>query len=208
MAQGLTYSGSFGPQYGWGSETLLTGPAPAAAGGSGFMSSIGGAGGAVSILGGVSQAIGAYYSARSSKSSLKHQAKMGAINARINELGARSAMLQGQRQEQAVRLNTAHMKSAQRTGFAARGVALDSGSVQNILNTTDYMGEVDALTVQRNTLQAAWGYRMQAANQRGAAAMARADASGISPFGAAATSLIGSATAVAPRWYASQNARV
>ncbi len=152
----------------------------------------------VGIIGDVSQAIGAYYSARSAKSTLKHQARMGEISARISELGAQSALMQGQRQEQAVRLNTAQMKSAQRTGFAARGVALDSGSVQNIMNTTDYMGEVDALTVQRNAKQAAWGYRMQATNQQAAATMARADASGIVP----GMSLLAGAGQVAARWYA------
>lgn len=205
MAQGLTYSGAFGPQFGGG--TLLTGPSSAAApaSASGFLGSTGGV---LSVAGALSSAIGAYYSARSAKSSLKHQAKMNEINSQIAELGAKSAMLQGQRQEQAVRLGTAQMKSAQRTGFAARGVALDSGSVQNILNTTDYMGEVDALTVQRNTLQAAWGHRMSATNASNAALMNRADASGVSPFSSVATSLLGSATSVADRWYAFQKMRV
>ena len=40
------------------------------------------------------------------------------------------------------------------------------------------------------------------------ATMARADAGGVSPFMSAATSLVGSATAVASRWYAGQRLRM
>lgn len=69
-------------------------------------------------------------------------------------------------------------------------------------------GEADALTIQRNALQAAWGYRTQATNQQIGATMARADAGGVSPFVSAATSLVGSATAVASRWYAGQQLRM
>lgn len=172
-------------------------------------------GGTMMGAGAVSSAVGAYYSARSAKNSLKHQARMAEINARIaetnaqiNELGAQSALLQGQRQEQSSRLSAAQLKSMQRSSMAANGVDLSSVTAQNILNTTDFMGEADALTIQRNALQAAWGYRTQGVNalgeasaQRSQAAMNRVDASGVSAFGLAANSLIGSATAVAPRWY-------
>lgn len=211
MAQGMTYTGAFGPQYQWGDlggGTMLTGPAPAATSGGGLFSAVGGLGGVLSIGGAISSAIGSYYSARMAKNSLKHQSKMAQINARVSELGAQSALIQGQRQEQSVRLGTAQMKSAQRTGYAARGIALDSGSAQNVMNSTDFMGEVDALTVQRNALQAAWGHRTQATNYTGQAAMARADASGISPGGSAFTSLLGSAVGVADRWMAYQKVRI
>ena len=199
--------------------TLLVGPntgdlmgaAPAAAPAGlsgGAFSQIGGAGGAMSIAGAVSSAVGAYYSARSAKNSLKHQARMAEINAQISELGAKSALLQGQRQEQASRLAAGQLKSRQRVSMAANGIDLASDTPQNILNTTDFMSEADALTIQRNALQAAWGYRTQATNQQIGATMARADAGGVSPFVSAATSLVGSATAVASRWYAGQQLRM
>ena len=199
--------------------TLLVGPntgnlmgaAPAAAPAGlsgGAFSQIGGAGGAMSIAGAVSSAVGAYYSARSAKNSLKHQARIAEITAQISELGAKSALLQGQRQEQASRLAAGQLKSRQRVSMAANGIDLASDTPQNILNTTDFMSEADALTIQRNALQAAWGYRTQATNQRISATMARADAGGASPFMSAATSLVGSATAVASRWYAGQRLRM
>jgi hypothetical protein len=182
--------------------------APASLSGGSFMDFTGGAGGAMSIAGAVSSAVGAYYSARSAKNSLKHQARMAEINAQISELGAKSALLQGQRQEQASRLAAGQLKSRQRVSMAANGIDLASDTPQNILNTTDFMSEADALTIQRNALQAAWGYRTQATNQQIGATMARADAGGVSPFVSAATSLVGSATAVASRWYAGQRLRM
>lgn len=212
---GFMSPSAFGPQ-----STLLVGAntsnamgataasAPASLSGGAFMDFAGGAGGAMSIAGAVSSAVGAYYSARSAKNSLKHQARMAEINAQISELGAKSALLQGQRQEQASRLAAGQLKSRQRVSMAANGIDLASDTPQNILNTTDFMSEADALTIQRNALQAAWGYRTQATNQQIGATMARADAGGVSPFVSAATSLVGSATAVASRWYAGQQLRM
>lgn len=212
---GFMSPSAFGPQ-----STLLVGAntsnvmgataasAPASLSGGAFMDFAGSAGGAMSIAGAVSSAVGAYYSARSAKNSLKHQARMAEINAQISELGAKSALLQGQRQEQASRLAAGQLKSRQRVSMAANGIDLASDTPQNILNTTDFMSEADALTIQRNALQAAWGYRTQATNQQIGATMARADAGGVSPFVSAATSLVGSATAVASRWYAGQRLRM
>ena len=212
---GFMSPSAFGPQ-----STLLVGAntsnamgataasAPASLSGGAFMDFAGSAGGAMSIAGAVSSAVGAYYSARSAKNSLKHQARMAEINAQISELGAKSALLQGQRQEQASRLAAGQIKSRQRVSMAANGIDLASDTPQNILNTTDFMSEADALTIQRNALQAAWGYRTQATNQQIGATMARADAGGVSPFVSAATSLVGSATAVASRWYAGQQLRM
>lgn len=193
--------------------TLLTGPntgnlmgattAPASSLSSGSFSSYAGtAGGVLSISGAVSSAIGAYYSAQSAKNTLKHQAAMGKINAQVSELGAKSALLQGQRAEQASRMQTTQLKSRQKVSMAANGIDLGSQTAVNILTSTDYMGETDALTIQRNALQAAWGHRMSATNANNAALMSSADASGISAFGSAATSLLGSASSVAGKWYA------
>ena len=140
---GFMSPSAFGPQ-----STLLVGPntgnlmgaAPAAA----PAGLSGSAGGAMSIAGAVSSAVGAYYSARSAKNSLKHQARMAEINAQISELGAKSALLQGQRQEQASRLAAGQLKSRQRVSMAANGIDLASDTPQNILNTTDFMSEVAA----------------------------------------------------------------
>ena len=167
------------------------------------------AGMSMSVVGAVTSAIGAYYSAQSAQNTLKHQSKMSEINARIAELGARSALLQGQRQEQSVRLRGAQVKARQRVSLAASGIDIaNSETALNLLTSSDYFTESDALTVQRNAIQSAWGYRTQATDYRSQGAMARADAGAVSPGMAAASSLIGSATSVADRWYSRNQLRM
>jgi hypothetical protein len=87
-------------------------------------------------------------------------------NAKLAEYQARQALRQGAAQEQALRLRTAQMKGTQRATMAARGLSLTEGSPLNILTTTDYMGERDALTARDNALRTAWGYRQEAANYK------------------------------------------
>lgn len=202
---GMTPTLLAGPNTYNGMGALGAAPAPATATPtSGFSAGMG-----MSVVGAITSAIGSYYSAQSAKNTLKHQSKMAEINARIAELGARSALLQGQRQEQSVRLRGAQVKARQRVSLAANGIDIaNSDTALNLLTSTDYFTESDALTVQRNAIQSAWGYRTQAADYRSQGAMARADASGISPYGSAATSLIGSATAVADRWYSRNQLRM
>ena len=78
--------------------------------------------------------------------------------------------------------------------MAANGVALDSGTPNAVLTSTDVMGEIDANTIEQNALAQAWGYRTQAG-------MDRARANAINPGMSAATTLLGSATQVASTWY-------
>lgn len=140
-------------------------------------------------------------------------------NARIAELAAQTELRRGQREEQNSRLKTAHVKSAQRAAMAANGIDLGSDSALNVLTTTDVMGEIDANTLQANAVRSAWGYRVQATNYQTEAASASlqgkilatnsanealvksAAADSISPFGSAASSLIGNAGSVASSWY-------
>lgn len=211
MAYDSSYAG-FGM-----SPTLLTGPntyngmgaLPVSAQPATAAPAAGGMGMGMSVVGAITSAIGAFYSAQSAQNTLKHQSRMSEINARIAELGARSALLQGQRQEQSVRLRGAQVKSRQRVSLAANGIDIaNSDTALNLLTSTDYFTESDALTVQRNAIQSAWGYRTQATDYRSQGAMARADAGAISPGLSAASSLMGSATAVADRWYSRNQMRM
>lgn len=51
------------------------------------------------------------------------QAAVADINARISELGAQSALYQGQQQVGALTLNAGRLKSSQRAAMAANGIA-------------------------------------------------------------------------------------
>lgn len=148
-----------------------------------------------------SSALGAYFGAQSNKLTLEGQADIADINARALESTAQSTLLTGQREEQKSRIATANLKGKQRAALAANGVDLGVGSAENVLTTTDLMGEVDANTIAANAVMSAWGYRTQAVNETNKARSARTASSAISPESAAFTSLIGGASQVAPSWY-------
>lgn len=151
--------------------------------------------------GAVGSAGAAYYNAKAQKSALGFEADIAEINARQAEKSAQMTLAAGQREAQRSRMSTAALKSSQRAALAANGVALDEGSAVNVLTTTDYIGEVDANTIEANAIAAAWGHRAEATNQSNRAAMSRTAAQGISPGQAATSSLMGSATQIASSWY-------
>lgn len=156
----------------------------------------------VSQIGGAfSTAIGSYFSAQSQKSSLKFQADMADINARMSEQSAQSALFQGQQQVGQITMQAGRIKSAQRAGQAANGIDLGEGNAAEVRASTDIMKEVDANTATANAVRSAWGYRTQAVNAQNDALMKRAQGGAISPFSSAASSLLGSAGSIAGSWY-------
>lgn len=145
--------------------------------------------------------VGSYYSARNDRLNLGLQADLADTNARIAELGAQSALAQGAREEQRSRLQTAQLKSTQRTAMAANGIDLGEGTAAQVLTATDLMGDLDAETIRANAARSAWGYRTQAVDAKNQALIARAGAKSMSPVSSAATSLLDSAGSVAQSWY-------
>ncbi|MBP6464971.1 MAG: hypothetical protein KA324_13645 [Rubrivivax sp.] len=146
----------------------------------------------MSAAGAASQTVGSFYAAKSQRDQMRLQADMADVQ-------ARQALLAGEREQQRSRLATANLKSRQTVAMAANGVALDSGTPNAVLTSTDVMGEIDANTIEQNALAQAWGYRTQAG-------MDRARANAINPGMSAATTLLGSATQVASTWYGMKKA--
>lgn len=153
------------------------------------------------VAGAANTVLGSYNQSKAAKAAYEYQAAVQRNNAQLAEWQAQDAIARGQKAEQSQRLKVAQLKSTQRAGFAARGVALDEGSALNILNDTDYMGNLDALTLRDNAAKEAWGYRTQGANAASDAALLSGRAEAESPFGAAASSLLTGAGAVASSWY-------
>ena len=153
------------------------------------------------IGGGVTSAVGSYYSAATNKINLQGQAGIADTNARIAELGAQSALNQGQQQVGALTLKAGQLKSSQRVAMAANGIDLGVGNAAEIQASTDIMKEIDSNTLTSNAVRSAWGYRTQAVNYQNEAIMKRGAADGISPGGSAFSSLLGSAGSVAGSWY-------
>src|SRR3546814_4827305 len=102
-----------------------------------------------------------------------YQAVVGEKNADLDEFRAQQAATSGAVQEEQHRAKVRQLSGAQRADFAARGIDLRSGVVQDLVGETYTMGEADALTIRFNAMNEAWGYRTQAVNSRNNARMAR-----------------------------------
>jgi hypothetical protein len=161
-----------------------------------------GAASLISSVGGLfSSAIGGFFSAKVNKYNLQAQAITADTNARIAELGAQSALMQGQQEVGKLTFKAGQLKSSQRVALAANGVDLGEGSAAEIQASTDIMKEVDANTILANSVRNAWGYRMQGTNFTNQALTARNNASAISPWMDATGTLLGGAGKVASSWY-------
>lgn len=120
----------------------------------------------LSAVGSFAQGFGAVANIYGTMQQAKASNQVAENNAKLAEYQARQALRQGAAEEQALRLRTAQMKGTQRATMAARGIDLTEGSPLEILTSTDYMGERDALTARDNALRTAWGYRQEAANYK------------------------------------------
>ncbi|WP_089374927.1 hypothetical protein [Methylobacillus rhizosphaerae] len=151
--------------------------------------------------GAAASGIGSFFSAKTQQSNLDTQAILAETNARLAERTAQSAINQGQKQVGALTLKAGQLKGAQRARIAANGVDLGVGSAAELQASTDIMKDIDKNTIETNAIQSAWGYRSQAINYELQANTLRSSADAISPWGAGASSLLGSAGTVASSWY-------
>lgn len=151
----------------------------------------GGMGGYASLIPSVLGAFGSAFGAGSAASNTRNVAE---TNAKLADLQAVDALSRGEQQASKLSRDTNQMIGRQRAAFAANGVSLNEGAPVTIDQSTRYMRDVDLATIRNNAARAAWGYKLQGANYRAAAENA-------SPAMAAGTSLLGSASGVAAKWY-------
>ena len=134
-------------------------------------------------------ALGSYNQQKANNAYLKYQASMARINAQLANMSAESALRAGEKQQQQIMTKTSKLKGAQKAAYGAAGIDLSSRSVQNVLNETDYMGEVDRNQAAANALTNAWGYRLQATNYENNANILKSGQQ--SPWGAALSTAVG-----------------
>lgn len=172
---------------------------------SGSTSLLGAGGGTAGLIGAGVQAYGqaksAELSAAAQRTELANQAYVANMNASLSELQAQDAIRQGTLAGIDVRQRARQVQGAQRAAFAANGVKLDEGSPAAVQRSTQYLRDVDVATLANNAARAAFGYRVQKANQQARGGAFQAGADQVSPGGAAATSLLGSASSIADKWY-------
>lgn len=89
--------------------------------------------------------------------------RMSRINKRLSDMQADDAVERGNTQARNVEKQGKQVLGSQRANFAAQGIALDSGSAQDIQTETSEMTALDALTVRNNAAREAWGIRFQGA---------------------------------------------
>lgn len=121
----------------------------------------------------VFSAAGGIAAADSAKKAGRYQQQVAEQNAELDELRATQSATAGALQEEAHRAKVRQMAGAQRADFAARGIDLQSGIVQDLQDETYTFGETDALMIRYNAMNQAWGYRTQATNSRNEGRFAR-----------------------------------
>jgi len=164
-------------------------------------SGIGNVGLGLQAFGVGASAFGSYNLGNAQKSVLNYESSVATNNATLANYQANVAQQVGDQQLNDSELRTAQLFGTQRATLGANGVDLGSGSANEVLASTKYMGERDALTIQNNTANQVWGYKTQGQNYTSEAAADSATANAINPRMAAATSLLGGAGIVASNWY-------
>jgi hypothetical protein len=176
----------------------------------------------MSIMGGVNSAIGGYFQAKSQQYqdksqalNLTYQADMASINARSAEYSAQSTLEAGHSQIENMTMAAGQQKASTTATMAAHGIALGSGSAQEISASQDIVKDINAYTINANATRAAAQDRTQATNYQNQALMDRTgaqnalrSADSISPFASMTSSLLTSASSVASNWNNSQRLKM
>ena len=96
------------------------------------------------------------------------------INAGLADAQAADATRRGAVNESRFRSGTKQLIGAQRAAAGSSGIDANSGSALDVQSDSARLGELDALTIRNNAAREAWGYSVQAANERTQGAMAKA----------------------------------
>jgi hypothetical protein len=176
----------------------------------------------MTVMGGINSAIGGYFQAKaqqyqdkSQALNLGYQADMANINARSAEYSAESTLNSAHSEIANVTMQAGQQKASTTATMAAHGVALGSGSAQEISASQDIVKDINVYTINANAARAAAQQRTQATNYTNQALMDRTgavnanlSASSISPFSAVTSSLLTSASSVASNYNNNQRMKL
>ena len=131
----------------------------------------------------ISTGIGVYSSIKqgqAQQAQAEYQSKVAQRNADLAEQQASAQRMQGYENMQAQRLKTARLIGQQRAQAGASGVAVDSGSFEDVAEDTKAAGEFDAINAYNSSIDKAYNTEIQAWNYESQAAgyQAQADAAG------------------------------
>jgi hypothetical protein len=160
------------------------------AGGGAGGNPFGGASGFFQGFGMSTDAWGTYFSARAAKKAYQLKAQLARENAAYLEGLARDSVRRGVTAESRQRGRIGQLKATQRARLAANGVVIDQGSALGVLQDTDLLGNIDALTIRENAAREAEGLIRERNNTLFEAAGYQAAAGSRSPFLEGLTSLL------------------
>jgi hypothetical protein len=88
------------------------------------------------------------------------------FNAKIAEMQANDAIQRGGLDETKLRNNVQETLSTQRSGYAGQGVVVGQDTPAELAKQTATMRDADVMTIRNNARMEAWGYKVQAVNDR------------------------------------------
>jgi hypothetical protein len=128
------------------------------------------------------QAAGGAAGAYSQIQAGRFNSKVDEFNARIATQQAGDALRRGTVATQDHRKQVSQLKGAQRAALAASGVVVDQDTAADLLADTDTVAKRDEQTIRTNAAMEAWGFQVQAEDERARArverATSRSDAAG------------------------------
>lgn len=149
----------------------------------------------LAIGGTVLGAVGAIQQGNAAAEAGRYNAQVAEMNATMSERRAKDALERGAREEQKQRQQLAALKGKQVAAMAANGVDLGFGSPLDLIVDTATLGELDALTIRKNSANEAYDHRVAAVNGRADGTLSRmnADAAQTGGYLNAAGTLLGGA---------------
>lgn len=106
------------------------------------------------------------FNAYSSYENGKYLSKVAKQNAAVSDQAAEDATQRGAIAADEQRKTTQQVIGKQRAGFAANGIDVNTGTAGIVQNDSAALGELDALTLMNNAAREAYGYKVQAVDQR------------------------------------------
>lgn len=141
-----------------------------------------------SATAGVIGAVGQYQQGQVAK-------QVGRNNAIMAEYAAQDAIKRGDEQAASVRRQADQLRGRQRATMAAKGLDLGVGTSAELIDQTDFFGQVDQVTSRENARRDAW-----AARASGNAALAQGNAAARQANIGAFSTLLGTAGSVHSKW--------
>jgi hypothetical protein len=128
---------------------------------------------ATSVYGQIAQGRAANKAAKSQAAAAEATAQQQEFNAGVADAQARDAVAVGDDQVARLRTSVRGLIGTQRAGYAGQGVSVDTGSAADVQADAQALSEADVRTIRANAQRQAWGFRVDAANYRKNADVAR-----------------------------------